>query len=660
MSIESGITSRVVNLGDFLTSKTASFLIPEFQRDFSWTTKEVKQLFDDIMEDAAYFENQPVGTNTYLLGNIVLISDNQSPNNEGTVNSNVRRYIVVDGQQRLTVLTLIAREIVNIIDRYITPFSSDNREASWKAFSQQLLSFYSFFPSVSDEPIQRIKYENEKSRGKYYRKIITLPKDQVIDNDAVDEEDILIVKVYRYIQKFFTDEFFQDGHVLSDRFSYFTNYFMNNLCFVVTETPSESQAFQMFEVLNDRGKSLEPSDLIKSRFMKVLRENNASAHDNEEFQVQWDAFIKNLRRGEQTPVKVKKFLKHYALAFDGTHIKENDAYKHYRDKTAEISRIAASNRRINPVSEILDVTNSFERHAKIYRQINLGDYLYFTNDEATDLFVIFNLFNVTQAYPIIMPFFFSDPAVRSAVIHKTKLLVAAYKLSSSAGNTFEKFSKGLMSEFADRYSENKNEGIEYLLNQITEKIEKYSSNIASSLKERIFEGNDGASQIIKLIEIDIFKNEDLLIRENTVGKKINSPTLEHIIPVTENKKVTIESYGFTTKEERDAYVNRLGNFTLLTTSDNSSLKNLDFDKKLSEFAKSKYGITKVIAKPVESVATSGENNKIVETINYYFKPYNRDLTVKEYITNRGEKMIEALCDYVSDNLPYNDAKENSR
>ena len=50
----------------------------------------------------------------------------------------------------------------------------------------------------------------------------------------------------------------------------FIKYIQDKVMLIVTTADSKEKAFQLFEVLNNRGRSLEPMDLLKSNFMKIL------------------------------------------------------------------------------------------------------------------------------------------------------------------------------------------------------------------------------------------------------------------------------------------------------------------------------------------------------------------------------------------------------
>lgn len=83
---------------DLVQGRAQQFQVPLYQRTYSWTEKQLRQLWSDILEQAELIERGEKA-NTHFLGSVVLAP---SPQNEATF----PRWLVVDGQQRLTTLSL--------------------------------------------------------------------------------------------------------------------------------------------------------------------------------------------------------------------------------------------------------------------------------------------------------------------------------------------------------------------------------------------------------------------------------------------------------------------------------------------------------------------------------------------------------------------------
>ncbi|MFE6284255.1 DUF262 domain-containing protein [Streptomyces sp. NPDC057877] len=83
---------------DLVQGRAQQFQVPLYQRTYSWTEKQLRQLWSDILEQAELLESGEKAS-THFLGSVVLAP---SPQNEATF----PRWLVVDGQQRLTTLSL--------------------------------------------------------------------------------------------------------------------------------------------------------------------------------------------------------------------------------------------------------------------------------------------------------------------------------------------------------------------------------------------------------------------------------------------------------------------------------------------------------------------------------------------------------------------------
>ena len=95
-----------IHAGEKVLSKVFSndytFVVPEFQRPYSWGIDQAEQLLDDLLYSAT---TEP--THPYFLGSIVVIKDDSSPVSQ-----------IVDGQQRLTTLTILLSVIRDLLPDY--------------------------------------------------------------------------------------------------------------------------------------------------------------------------------------------------------------------------------------------------------------------------------------------------------------------------------------------------------------------------------------------------------------------------------------------------------------------------------------------------------------------------------------------------------------
>lgn len=74
------------------------YIIPRFQREYSWDQDELNELYDDLLDNLKY-EGSSLTASEYFIGSLVLVGDDDDT-------SNIERQ-VVDGQQRLMTFTIV-------------------------------------------------------------------------------------------------------------------------------------------------------------------------------------------------------------------------------------------------------------------------------------------------------------------------------------------------------------------------------------------------------------------------------------------------------------------------------------------------------------------------------------------------------------------------
>lgn len=233
-------------------SSQFDFLIPPYQRPYDWDEEQAIELFDDLFE---FFMEQP--DENYFLGSIVLIKEEKVPRAE-----------VIDGQQRLTTLTILLALLSQAV------------EAKHKdAFVKYILEPGDPLEDLEPKPRLTIR---EKDRNFFETHIQKgdiaglLAKDsEGLDNDSRRKIQANARTLRRRIKSSFKDDqawVFQFGK------------FIVNQCYLVAvATPSQKSAFRVFSVMNNRGKDLKPIDIIKADLIGSLPDDQ-----QEEYTTLWE------------------------------------------------------------------------------------------------------------------------------------------------------------------------------------------------------------------------------------------------------------------------------------------------------------------------------------------------------------------------------------
>ena len=89
-------------ISSFIGNSERVFIIPPFQRNYTWTLDECKELFDDILTSIKKHSEHYIGNIVYYVG-----KDSSASFSE---------YILVDGQQRITSILLLLSAIRNSLE----------------------------------------------------------------------------------------------------------------------------------------------------------------------------------------------------------------------------------------------------------------------------------------------------------------------------------------------------------------------------------------------------------------------------------------------------------------------------------------------------------------------------------------------------------------
>lgn len=214
-------------------SSEFEYHIPSYQRPYSWTVEQASELFDDL-----YDFYQTEDDEDYFLGSIVLIKQESKPYSE-----------VIDGQQRLTTLTILLATICSLFEgKYMLELKEYIMEPGKE--SQGL------------QPLPRLTLR-ERDKGFFLKYVQELNFNEMLKIEPLSLEN----ESQRNIQlngKYFlgtlNDKFGQN----LDGLKSFVQFLVTRCYLVAVSTPNQQSAFRVFSVMNSRGLDLQPTDIIKA------------------------------------------------------------------------------------------------------------------------------------------------------------------------------------------------------------------------------------------------------------------------------------------------------------------------------------------------------------------------------------------------------------
>lgn len=255
------------------------YIVPDYQREYVWTDKEVTQLLEDIDEqiDAGTQREYFIGT--------VLVSPTEQKNH----------YELIDGQQRLTTFFLLLCALRHL-------FQGEPQR-------QMIAGLISTSYVDGDGDVRtNLKLEPRyDSAGEVMAKLVELDADPVVVHAGIQAAGIAsfgslenLVNAYGALYGYLKDNY-DDMAKLKK----YWGYLANNVVFIQIST-DVSSALKIFETINERGVGLNPMDLLKNLLFTQVKQTQFGQLKDE-----WKKITKPLEKGREKPLR---FLRYFLMA----------------------------------------------------------------------------------------------------------------------------------------------------------------------------------------------------------------------------------------------------------------------------------------------------------------------------------------------------------
>lgn len=502
---------------DFL-KKSPQFVIPIYQRIYSWKEKECQQLWDDIIRSG---NNDNI--NGHFLGSVVYVEkglysvSSQSP------------LLVIDGQQRLTTITLLIAALAEAIG---------DQEPLEDFSSAKLKGYYLTNPLESGD--------------KFYKLILSQTDDKSL-KAIIKGVEQPADKSIRVVENF---EFFKSKLQKIGDLSSVCNGLAKLMVVDISLNRAQDNPQLIFESMNSTGKELSQADLIRNYILMGLEPD----HQTDLYEQYW------------RPMELAFGQKAYSDYFDSF-------MRHF---------LTVKTREIPKINEVYEVFKEYSRQSSVLSQgiealvKDIKDYaVYFCafaldkeEDNALKLaFKDLRELKVDVTYPFLLELYsdFSAGVLRYDEFKSVVRIIESYIFrraiceipTNSMNKTFARIGIGFKK---DRYLESVK--VSFLL------LPSY----------RRFPSDDEFHRKIQTKDIYNFRNKSYWLRRmENFGRKerilVNEYTIEHIMPQADNKSEKLpqiwrSELGEEWERVWETYRHTLGNLTL--TGYNSEYSNNSF------------------------------------------------------------------------------------
>ena len=248
-----------------------TYRIPRFQRDYSWTEDEWEDLWADILGTI-----QEGGEPAHYMGYLVLQSDDD------------KTFDVIDGQQRLTTLTLIVlaalKNLKRLVDEKVQP---DQNQRRLQQIRQTYIGYLDPVTLVS-----RTKLTLNRNNDSYFQTyLVSLGH---LPQRGFRASEHSLRKAFEWFEKKVREHARKAGMDEGVALATLIETMSDRLFFTVISVTDELNAYKVFETLNARGVRLSSTDLLKNYLFSVLHRETDHTHEMQVLEDRWEAMVTRL------------------------------------------------------------------------------------------------------------------------------------------------------------------------------------------------------------------------------------------------------------------------------------------------------------------------------------------------------------------------------
>lgn len=517
-------------------SPNKKYTVPRFQREYSWKEEEIDEFWDDIVQQIKVRDGK-VRNEEYFIGCIVLVGEDTKPD-----------YLIVDGQQRLTTLTILLRCIVARLT-----------ELGETAAANAL--YHNVIEGTDNDGDPYFKLVNETPKPFFQNELQSIKPENL--KKAKTEEELLLQGAFNRFQKKIASLKFS-GFSELDATKALREQVLNHLKFILVTAKNEDDAYTIFETLNARGLSLTSVDLIKNWIFK----NYDQTHPNDNAKEMWG----DIRKEISSFSDLETFFRHYWNS-KYSFASNDRLYKSFKELLKK-SRIAPAR----------DFLIELQTAAKRYRKIGkpaVSDWPVQKEQAIGRALILLNQYKVTQVRPFLLAIL---EAREKGIVPQSTFLGVILNLESfhfAFSNLCQERASGLEGTYTRSAKKlhaagaNKVKAKRALtgLNESLIKKAPSAQKISASLVKLTFSKLDDSNR--RIIQVIFRKIEQSL--QGTNELQPGTFSLEHVQDQT----------------KKAVWMSNIGNIIPLDEKINNGIKaNLTFADKKKHYAKSSLKIVK--------------------------------------------------------------------
>jgi Protein of unknown function DUF262/Protein of unknown function (DUF1524) len=519
-----------------------TYQIPRFQRDYSWTNEEWEGLWTDLLGTLG--DN---GETAHYMGYLVLQSTND------------KDFDVIDGQQRLTTISLIVLAVLRNLQRLID--QGIGAEANQQRLNQIRQTYVGYLDPVS--LLTRSKLTLNRNNDNYYQAYL-VPLTKQLPQRGFRATEHLLRKAFEWFDKRVDDFIKASTGDAGSNLAKLIEDLSDRLFFTVITVTDELNAYKVFESLNARGVRLSATDLLKNYLFSVLDRNGDTEYELTKLEDRWESIVGRLQ-SENFP----DFLRAHWNS-RRSFARQADLFKTIR---GQVNTPAAAFQLLRDMEEDLDT------------------YLALSSPEPSNwaaedkhLAGVLKTFRVRQPYPLLLAAKrVFDAADFTGLLRATVVITMRFNIIGS-NSTAEQERK--YNEVAERIAKHELQQLNPTL-QSLRSIYPDDAIFRAGFAEKTIRTTDSRNKrVVRFILCALERH----LSGQEYSFLSDTYDIEHVL--AQNAP---DGWGGFSHNDAEAMVYRLGNMTLLQASANRDLGTTDYSQKRVVYEQSNFAITQKLA-----------------------------------------------------------------
>ncbi|MBM3880419.1 MAG: DUF262 domain-containing protein [Verrucomicrobia bacterium] len=515
------------------------YRVPMFQRDYSWTEQE----WDDLWQDIVAMMD-PGGERGHYMGYLVLQSDDE------------RHYGIIDGQQRMTTLSLLVLAVLSNLRRLVdTGAEAEDNRRRLEELRKTYIGFLDPVTLISTSKLTLNRHNNQ-----YYQTYL-VPLEKPPKRNLKASEHLLR-KSFEWFEEKVRERFGQNRS--GQELARFVDTMSDRLFFTVISVADELNAFKVFETLNARGVRLSSTDLLKNYLFSVVHGAGGHEHEMRTLEERWEAIV-----GKLGSESVPDFLRVFWNSQNPL-TRHSDLFKAIRGS-------------VNDKAGVFALLRDMDRDADIYAALGDDDDAMWTADQKKHVAEL-AMYNVRQPYSLLL-------AARRALADAefTRVLRACAIVSfryNVIGNLATSEQERVYNAVAEKIARKELTATVDILRALRPVYPSDEQFRSAFTEKQVRTTTARNRQVVRYILFEIERQ----VSNHAFDYASDKYNIEHVLPEHPGENWT----GFT-DEQIDRCVFRIGNMTPLASGPNRDLGNVPYAEKKPVYGQSEFALTQRIA-----------------------------------------------------------------